>query len=70
MLRLISMKELPGIIGLSRATIYQLLAAGEFIPPVQLTPSRRAWRSDLVEQWINDRPVVSPRKENKGDLHE
>lgn len=66
MLRLIPMKELPAIVGLSRAKIYEMMKSGEFPPASFLTPFRSAHRSDLIEQWINDRPFVASRKENKG----
>jgi predicted DNA-binding transcriptional regulator AlpA len=62
MLRLIKMKELPSIVGIGRTTIYELIAAGEFVPPVQLTPTTCAWRSDLIEKWINERPFVASKK--------
>lgn len=41
--------------GLSRSTIYDLLAAGNFPKPVPVTPSRRAWRSDELAAWIDER---------------
>ena len=44
--------------GLSRSTIYDLLAAGSFPKAVPLTPSRRAWRSDELARWIDERTAA------------
>jgi len=63
MLRLIPMRDLPGIVGLSRAKIYELMKNGEFIPATFLTPHRSAFRSDLLEEWINSRPFVTSKDE-------
>jgi prophage regulatory protein len=66
MLRLIPMKEVVTIVSLSRPTIYNLLKEGKFPPPTRLTESRIAFRSDLIEKWVAERPFdVSP----KGGLH-
>ena len=62
MLRLIPMKELPGIVGLSRTTIYEMIKTGDFPPATELTPFRSAHRSDLIEGWIKERPFVASKK--------
>ena len=62
MLRLITMKELPSIVGLSRAQIYEMIKTGDFPPATKLTPFRNAFRSDLIEKWITERPFVVSRK--------
>jgi predicted DNA-binding transcriptional regulator AlpA len=56
------MKELPSIVGLSRAKIYELIKTGDFPPATELTPFRSAHRSDLVEKWIEERPFVASKK--------
>lgn len=64
--RLIAMKEVVGIVGLSRAKIYDLIKEGKFVIPTQLTPCRIAFRESLLERWVADRPfVASP----KGGIH-
>lgn len=60
--RLISMKETVGIVSLSRAKIYELIKAGNFVVPTQLTPCRIAFRESLLEKWIQERPFVTSPK--------
>ena len=35
----------------------ELVRAGQFPPPVQITPHRVAWRSSCVQSWIDALPV-------------
>lgn len=44
--------------GLARSTIYDHVAQGNFPPPVRLTSSTVAWRSEEVERWIESRPLA------------
>jgi prophage regulatory protein len=55
-----SLMRLPAVlaaVGLGRSTLYGLIAAGGFPPPIRLTPSGRAvaWPSSVVEAWIGQR---------------
>lgn len=40
--------------GFKKSKIYQMLAASEFPAPVRLGSRCVAWRSDEVDQWINE----------------
>lgn len=60
--RLISMKETVSIVSLSRAKIYELIKAGQFVIPTQLTPCRIAFRESLLEKWIQERPFIAAPK--------
>jgi prophage regulatory protein len=62
MYRLLAMKEVVKIIGLSRATIYELIKAGDFIPPIRLTDSRIAFSELMLERWIDSRPFVATKQ--------
>lgn len=42
----------PGLTGVSRATIYRLLAAGKFPKPVRPVPGVVAWRAGDVMDWL------------------
>lgn len=58
---LLTVKDLQGILGLSRSSVYRLTAREEFPKPVVLGPedSRGAairWRSDEIEAYINSLP--------------
>lgn len=41
--------------GLSRSTIYALMARGEFPKPVKLTDRAVAWPESAVARWLADR---------------
>ena len=53
--RIIRMRELVERLGLSQATIYRAIVAGTFPRAVKLGKRARGWRSDDVQQWIDDR---------------
>ena len=42
-------------VGLSRSTVYQLMAAGDFPASVRLTRNSVGWRSDDIDAWIASR---------------
>lgn len=53
-----SMMRLRGVlavVGVSRSTLFRLIAAGEFPRPVALSERTRAWPSSEVEKWIAER---------------
>lgn len=41
--------------GLSRSTIYDLMAKGAFPRPVKLTAKAVAWPQSLIVQWLAER---------------
>jgi predicted DNA-binding transcriptional regulator AlpA len=49
----IDLQELVEQVGLSRATIYRLLRAGEGPPRVQLSARRFGYRVRDVERWLD-----------------
>lgn len=53
---LIRLPALRAKLGLSRATIYRLVAAGTFPAPIKLSPQTIAWKESEVETWIDARP--------------
>ena len=52
---MIKNEDLPALIGISRQTIYELRAKGEFIEPVRLSARRIAWRRSDVLAWLASR---------------
>ena len=46
-------RELCG--GLGRTTVYTLRMAGDFPPPVTLSPGRVAWREADIRAWLASR---------------
>jgi prophage regulatory protein len=47
------------VTGLSRSTIYRMVAEHTFPPPVQIGKRAVAWRLDGVGRWALGRPHVS-----------
>ena len=58
MLKMLRLPEVEAATGLSRTTIWRKEQAGTFPKRRRLASSLVAWRSDEVETWIEDRPVV------------
>lgn len=45
--------------GLSRSTIYKLMAQGDFPRPVKLTEKAVAWPESAIVEWLESRPVAA-----------
>lgn len=56
--RLIRMKELKTIIGISSTSIWRRCNEGIFPAPVRIGPGAVAWRLSEVESWVDTRQVV------------
>jgi len=52
------------ITGLSRSTIYRMIAEGTFPAPVRLGKRAVAWRPAGVLQWSDERPSTVTRRPN------
>jgi len=50
--KLITVRELSGLLGMSKRTIWRLLSAGQVPQPVRIGRSTR-WRLDEVRRWID-----------------
>ena len=50
------------ITGLSRSTIYRMIAEGTFPAPVKIGKRAVAWRPDGVLQWVDERPSTVTRR--------
>jgi predicted DNA-binding transcriptional regulator AlpA len=47
---------------LSRATIYRLIASGNFPLPCHPTPHTTAWRLSVVRAWLEQREQTRPNR--------
>ncbi len=54
--RMVRLREVTYLTGLSRTTIYDWIARGDFPSPVILGPKSVAWRCSDVYEWIDSRP--------------
>lgn len=57
--QIVRMNELLTILGVSRATINRIRAAGNFPKPVELGPNSIGFKRDEIDAWIANRPVKS-----------
>lgn len=48
--------------GISRPYIWKLIKAGEFPKPVHLGKRARAWRSDEIDAWIDERTAERDKR--------
>ncbi|PCH64451.1 MAG: AlpA family transcriptional regulator [Gammaproteobacteria bacterium] len=54
--KILRLKEVKAVTGLSRSTIYAEMAKGEFPKQVQLTGNRSVgWHESVIIQWIESR---------------
>lgn len=48
------MKDLPDIVGMSRAEIYRQMKRGDFPKPVSLGGKSVAWKTEDLERWKSE----------------
>ncbi|WP_108646636.1 helix-turn-helix transcriptional regulator [Polynucleobacter rarus] len=58
--RIVRMRELKKLIGLSNATIYRYIKRNEFPRPFQISANCVGWRLSVVEDWIKARENQRP----------
>jgi prophage regulatory protein len=57
--RMLRLKELIKVVGLSRSTIYALIANNKFPKPIHLTPHTSVWRLSVINSWIDEREAAT-----------
>ena len=53
--RILRRREVSQLVSLSLATLYRMIARGEFPRPVRLSPRLTGWRSDEIDAWLDSR---------------
>jgi predicted DNA-binding transcriptional regulator AlpA len=61
---LVREKQLPALLGMSRANVRRLLAAGKMPAPIRLGKHCVAWRFSVLEEWV---AAGCPAVEGGGD---
>ena len=56
--RLLKRIQVEEITGLSRSSIYRLMARGEFPRPVRVGPAAVRWRESDITAWLESRPIA------------
>lgn len=59
--RIVRMKELKLLLGVSNATIYRYIKLNKFPKPIQLSTNIVGWRLSVVEAWINEREQTTTK---------
>ena len=54
--RLLKLSEVRTIVPYSNASIYRMIADGDFPAPLKLGKNRSAWRLSDIRHWIDSRP--------------
>ena len=49
-------REVEKTIGLSRSSIYSMMAVGEFPKPIRLGKRAVGWQQSDIETWLSERP--------------
>lgn len=58
--RLLRLGQVMALVGLKKATIYQLLQKGEFPANVKITQRAVGWAEDDIQRWIAQRRGPRP----------
>ena len=54
----VRIKDVVRMTGLSRSTIYRLIAKNQFPKQFKISMHSIAWRTSAIEQWVVDREQV------------
>jgi len=65
--RLARLKEVEGMAGCGKSTIYEMMRAGKFPKSVRLNARTVAWPVSAVQQWIQDRIAESQAAQAKAE---
>ena len=64
--RIIRMKDLPSIVGLSRSSVWRLEKAGHFPPRRKLGANSVGWLHSDIQAWMLNRATVPLRSRDDG----
>lgn len=56
--RIIRRRELEGLIGLGRSSIYAMMSEGRFPKPIKLGKRAVGWREADIKEWLAARPIA------------
>ena len=56
--RLLRRREVEGIVGICRSSIYRQMDLGSFPRPVKVGPNAVRWRESDIRRWVESRPTA------------
>jgi len=59
--KIFRLKELTGIVGLSRSSIYRQVSLGMFPAPIKIGVSAVGWDSTDIDSWLTERKLSANR---------
>ena len=57
--RLLRVREVLRIVGVSRATLYEMVRRGAFPAPVRISARAVGWKQSEVQRWLPSRPTAT-----------
>ena len=57
--KILRRNQLEANLGISRSTIYQMMASGEFPKPLKIGRRAVGWRAEDIEKWLDNMQEVS-----------
>lgn len=64
--RVLRIREVISLVGLSRSQIYQLIREKRFPPAVALSERARGWSSSAINEWIVQKINASVNADTEG----
>ena len=56
--RLLRRREVEGMTGLARSSIYRYMQEGDFPRPVRVGPAAVRWKASDITDWLESRPAA------------
>ena len=56
--RILRVKDVVELLGVSRSTLYSWISSGIFPRPARLGPNVVGWPATAIEEWLRDRDVA------------
>ncbi len=63
-IKILRLRQVKEITGISRSSIYLRMKEGTFPQSVSLGPRAIGWSSNSIDQWVNDRIIESEKVES------
>lgn len=60
--RILSVQDVCRKVNLGKSRLYEMIRAGDFVSPIQISKGRVGFCESAVDQWIRTRPIVNLRK--------
>jgi predicted DNA-binding transcriptional regulator AlpA len=60
--RILSVLDVCRKVSLGKSRLYEMIGAGDFVSPIQISKGRVGFCESAVDEWIRSRPIVNLRK--------